>query len=81
VQFWAYPLGKSCVAILVMAQCIGYYISLPWVVVNPKIIILNQLKPSTLSQIQVVLREYVFETLVVTVYLTSMTDEVVPPYL
>jgi hypothetical protein len=34
-----------------------------------------------LSQIQVILHEYVFETLVVTVYLTLMTDEVVPPYL
>jgi hypothetical protein len=34
-----------------------------------------------LSQIQVILHEYVFDTLVVTVYLTSMTDEVVPPYL
>jgi hypothetical protein len=49
-------------------------------VVNPKIIILNQLYPSTLSQIQVILCEYVFETLVVTVYLTLMSNEIMPPY-
>jgi hypothetical protein len=27
------------------------------------------------------LHEYVFETLVVTVYLTSMSNEIMPPYL
>jgi hypothetical protein len=33
-----------------------------------------------LSQIQVVLSEYVLETLVVTVDLTTMSNEIVPPY-
>jgi hypothetical protein len=34
-----------------------------------------------LSQIQVILSEYVLETLVVTVDLTTMSNVIVPPYL
>jgi hypothetical protein len=50
-------------------------------VVNSKIIIFDQLLPSMLSQIQDVLNEYVLETLVVSIDLTVMSNEVLSPYL
>jgi hypothetical protein len=50
-------------------------------VVDFEIVILNQLQPSSLPQIQICLSEDIVEAFVVTEYFTSMTDEIVPPYL
>jgi hypothetical protein len=50
-----------------MAQSVGYHISLPRVVVDPKIIILDKLQPSPLSKIQVLLCEDVLQTLMICV--------------
>jgi hypothetical protein len=51
------------------------------VVVDSDVIILNQLSPSVLLQIQIGLSENILEALVVTISLASMADEVMPPYL
>jgi hypothetical protein len=50
-------------------------------VVDSEVIILNQLQLSSLPQIRIYLSKDVLEAFVVTVYFTSMTDEVMPPYL
>jgi hypothetical protein len=50
-------------------------------VVDSEVVILNQLQPSSLPQIQICATEDVLEAFVITVYLTSMTNEIVSPYL
>jgi hypothetical protein len=50
-------------------------------VVDSEIIILNQLQPSTLPQIEICLSKDELEAFVVTVYFTLMTDEIMPPYI
>jgi hypothetical protein len=50
-------------------------------VVDSEVVILNQLQPSSLPQIQIYATEDVLEAFVITVYLTSMTNEIVSPYL
>jgi hypothetical protein len=64
-----------------MAQSIGYHISLPRVVVDSKIIILDKLEPSSLPKIQVPLYEDILQTLMIHVYLTPLSHEIVPPNL
>jgi hypothetical protein len=41
-QFRLYPPGKGCIAILLAAQCICYYISFSMMVVNSKTIVFDQ---------------------------------------
>jgi hypothetical protein len=74
-------LAKGSVTILLATQSIGYNVGLSWVIIDSNVIILNQLEPSALPQIQINLGKNVLETLVVTVNLTSMADEVISPYL
>jgi hypothetical protein len=74
-------LAKGSVVILLATQSIGYDIGLSWVMIDSNAIILNQLEPSKLPQIQISLGKNVLETLVVAVNLTSMADEVMSPYL
>jgi hypothetical protein len=64
-----------------LAQGIGYDIGLAGMVADSEVIILNQVQPSSLPQVQIYLSEGILVDFVVTVYLTSMTDEIVPPYL
>jgi hypothetical protein len=52
-----------------------------WMVIDSMVIILNQFYPSLLPQIQIHLSEDVLKALVIIVYLTLMTNEIVPPYL
>jgi hypothetical protein len=73
--------GKHGVAVLLSAQGIGYDIGLARMVVDSDVIILNQLQPSSLPQVQIHLGEDILETFVVTVYFTTIIDEIVPPYL
>jgi hypothetical protein len=49
-------------------------------VIYPEIVIFNQFPPSSLSQIQICLSEDILKALVITIYLTSMTNEIMPPY-
>jgi hypothetical protein len=48
------------------------------VVIHPNIIILDQFQPSALPQIQISLSEYTLDTLVATVHLTLMSDDIMP---
>ena len=61
------------------AQRISYYISLPWVIMQSHIIILNELQPSPLPEIQLLLREDILQTLVIRVHLTVVSDEKMSP--
>ena len=63
------------------AQRIGYYVSLSGVIMQSHIIILNKLQPSPLPEIQLLPREDIFQTLVIRVYLTVVSDEKVSPRL
>jgi hypothetical protein len=47
-------------------------------IIYPKVIILDQFQPSSLSEIQVRLSENIFETLMVRVYITALPNEVMP---
>jgi hypothetical protein len=64
-----------------MAQSVGYHISLPRVVVDPKIIILDKLQPPSLPKIQVRLCEDVLQTLMIRVLPTPLSHEIVSPNL
>jgi hypothetical protein len=81
MQLRSYLTGKRGVAVLLSNQGIGYDIGLAGMVVDSDVIILNQLQPSSLPQVQIRLGEDILETFVVTVYFTTIIDEIVPPYL
>jgi hypothetical protein len=81
MQHWSHSTSERGVAVLLSAQGIGYDIGLAGMVIDSNVIILNQLQPSSLPQIQICLSKDVLEAFVVTVYFTSMIDEVMPPYL
>jgi hypothetical protein len=72
---------KRGVAVLLSAQGISYDIGLAEMVLDSEVVILNQLQPSSPPQVQIHLSEDVLEAFVLTVYFTSTTDEIVPPYL
>jgi hypothetical protein len=81
MQLCSHSMSKCGVVVLLSAQGINDDIVLARMVVDSDIIILNQLQTSLLPQIQTHLSKNVLEAFVVTVYFTSMTDEIVPPYL
>jgi hypothetical protein len=62
-------------------KSIGYYIGLSRVIVNFKIIILDQFNPSPLPHVQLLLRENILQALMVSVDLAAITHEVMPPCL
>ena len=63
------------------AQRISYYVSLSGVIMQSHIIILNELQPSPLPEIQLLLRENVLQTLVIRVHLTMISNEEMSPRL
>src|SRR3954471_3633645 len=63
------------------AQGIGHHISFARGVLNIHVEIGYCLEPSLLAEIQVWLSKQVLQTLVVGVYLATITDEVVSPHL
>ena len=63
------------------AQRIGYYVSLSGVRMQSHILILNELQPSPLPEIQLLPREDVLQTLVIRVHLTMVSDEKMSPSL
>jgi hypothetical protein len=66
---------------LLPARSISYDIGFSRVIVDSHIIILDHFQPSSLSQIEVRLSEYVLETLMVCIDLTAVPNKVVPPNL
>ena len=63
------------------AQRISYYVSLSGVIMQSHIIILYELQPFPLPEIQLLLRENVLQTLVIRVHLTMVSDEKMSPCL
>jgi hypothetical protein len=57
-------------------KSISNHIGLPRVILNCKVIVLYQLKSSTLPHIQLLLRQNIFETLMISIDITSLTIEV-----
>ena len=60
-------------------QCISYKGSLSRVIMQLHIIIFDELQPSPLPEIQLLLREHILETLVIRVHLTVISDEKMSP--
>jgi hypothetical protein len=60
---------------------IGYNVRLSRVIMNAEIIILDEFYPYSLKHIQILLRENILQTLVIRVYLTSVSNEVMKPCL
>ena len=71
-----YQGGKICTALPTQRIC--YYVRLPGVVQNLHVVILHQLEPSALSEIQLFLREHILQALVVGIDLALGTIQVVP---
>ena len=63
------------------AQRIGYYVSLSGMIMQINIIIFNEIQPSPLPEIQLLLREDILQTLAIRVYLTMVSDEKMSPSL
>ena len=63
------------------AQRVGYYVSLSRVVMQSHIIIFDEFQPSPLPEIQLLLREDIFQTLVIRVHLTVVSDDKMSPCL
>jgi hypothetical protein len=63
-----------------LTQSIGYHFGFPRMIVDLKIIILENLQPSPLSKVQVQLPENVLQTLVITSN-HLLSHKVVPPNL
>jgi hypothetical protein len=64
-----------------MAQGISNYVGFPQMVVNFQVVVLNQLQPSTLSHIQILLGEEVLEALMISIDVALVPNQVVPPNL
>jgi hypothetical protein len=60
---------------------IGYNVRLSRVIMNAEIIILDEFYPYSLKHIQILLRENILQTLVIRVYLTPVSNEVMKPCL
>jgi hypothetical protein len=63
------------------AQSIGNYVFFAQVIVDYKIIIFDKLQPSLLSKVDIWLSENALQTFVVRVDFTSLSYQIVPPYL
>src|SRR5688572_33365830 len=66
---------------LLPTQGICNQIRLAWVIVNLQVIILNELQPTTLPKVEILLSEYVLQALMVRVYLALSSHNVVSPNL
>src|SRR5688572_11370209 len=66
---------------LLPTQGICNQICLAWVVMNLQIIILNELQPTTLPKVEILLSEYVLQALMICVYLALSSHDVVSPNL
>jgi hypothetical protein len=62
------------------AEGVCYHVGLPRVVVDLKVIIFDQLQPSSLTEIEVWLSENVLQALVICEDVTFVPNQVVPPY-
>jgi hypothetical protein len=66
--------------VLLSTQGIYNQIRLARVIVNFQIIILNKLQPSVLPKIEILLSEYVLQTLMIRVHLALGSRDIMHPY-
>ena len=57
------------------AQRVSYYVSLSGVIMQFHIIILDELQPSPLPEVQLLLRENILQTLVIRVHLAMVSNQ------
>jgi hypothetical protein len=69
------------VAVMLATQCIGYNVCLAGVVVDAQIVVLDQLQPSPLPQVQLRLGEDILQALVISINVALVTYQIVPPNL
>src|SRR6185369_12848570 len=78
---WRHLESNGHVDIASPAQSICYNIGLTRMIVNLQVIVLDQLQPSSLSHVQLTLREYILEALVISIDITLLPIQVMPPNL
>jgi hypothetical protein len=66
---------------LLVTQGICNQIRLARVIVNLQIIILNKLQPTVLPKVEILLSEYVLQTLMIRVHLALGSHNIMSPYL
>jgi hypothetical protein len=67
--------------VLLSTQGICNQIRLVQMIVNLQIIILNELQPTALPKVEILLSEYVLQTLVIGVHLAFGSHNIMSPYL
>jgi hypothetical protein len=71
--------SRQVVAVSIAAQGICNYIHFPGVIVNLKVIVLDQLQPSSLMLVQISLSEDVLQALVVSEDMNHIPKKIMPP--
>jgi hypothetical protein len=66
---------------LLATQGICNQICLAWVIVNLQIVILNKLQPTALPRVEILLSEYILQTLMIRIYLALDSHNVMSPNL
>jgi hypothetical protein len=61
-------------------ESVCYHVSLPGVVMDLEVIILDQFKPSSLMEVEVWLSEDILQTLVISEDVAFVPNQTVPPY-
>ena len=65
------------IAINLATQCISDDISLAWMILETHVIIFDQLRPSSLPEVQIRSGEQILQTFVVRIHLASIIDEAI----
>ena len=66
-------------AVRLAAQGISHYISLAWRIGDTQVKVCNKLHPSLLTEVQIWLSKQIFQTLVVSEDLATITEKVMSP--
>src|ERR1043165_9215201 len=74
-------LSISNINVALTAQRICNNICFSRMILHIQVIVLNQLQPSALPEVQLSLSEDVLQTLMISEYITSVTNKIVPPCL
>jgi hypothetical protein len=73
--------NHQVVAVMLVTQSVGYDVCLAGVVVNVQVVVLDQLQPPSLSQVQLRLGEDILQALVIGINVALVSHQIVPPYL
>src|ERR1043165_1736755 len=76
-----HSLSISNIDVALTAQCICNDICFTRMILHIQVIVLNKLQPSALPEVQLPLSEDVLQTLMISEYVTAVTNEIVPPCL